>query len=137
MNIAKAARETGLTAKTIRYYESIGLVSPASRLENGYRSYDDKHLRELRFISHARELGFTLEECGELLGLYKTDNRRSADVKALAQARIEDIENKINQLQTMRDSLKELASCCHGDDRPDCPILDSLAELPAQKKAGL
>ena len=127
MNISKASDATGLTAKTIRYYESIGLVTPAARRDNGYRDYDESHVRELRFVSHARELGFSLEECGELLGLYNSDSRRSADVKALAVARIRDIEQKINQLQAMRESLKTLASCCHGDDRPDCPILDNLA----------
>ncbi|WP_281647380.1 Cu(I)-responsive transcriptional regulator [Parendozoicomonas sp. Alg238-R29] len=127
MNISKASEATGLTAKTIRYYESIGLVSPASRKDNGYRDYDNQHIRELKFVSHARELGFSLEECGELLGLYQKSDRKSADVKAVALARIDDIDQKIVQLQAMRDSLKTLASCCHGDDQPGCPILDNLA----------
>ncbi|MTI15155.1 Cu(I)-responsive transcriptional regulator [Sansalvadorimonas verongulae] len=127
MNISKAAETTGLTAKTIRYYESIGLMSPAYRKANGYRDYDDQHIRQLNFLRHARELGFSLDQCGELLGLYQKSDRRSADVKAMALARIDDIEQKITQLQTMRDSLKELASCCHGNDQPDCPILDNLA----------
>ena len=127
MNISKAAEATGLTAKTIRYYESIGLMAPAHRKANGYRDYDSEHIRQLNFLRHSRELGFSLEECGELLGLYQKSDRRSADVKAMALARIDDIEQKIAQLQTMRDSLKELASCCHGNDQPDCPILDNLA----------
>ncbi|MCL6271538.1 Cu(I)-responsive transcriptional regulator [Sansalvadorimonas sp. 2012CJ34-2] len=127
MNISSAAEATGLTPKTIRYYESIGLVSPASRRDNGYRDYDDQHVRELLFISQARELGFSLEECGELLNLYKDKGRKSADVKAIAHARIEDIDQKISRLQTVRESLQQLVTCCHGDERPDCPILDSLA----------
>lgn len=127
MNISKAAEATGLTPKTIRYYESIGLMSPANRRDNGYREYASQHIRQLKFIGHARELGFSLDECGELLGMYQKSDRKSADVKAMALARIADIEQKISQLETMRNSLKELASCCHGDDQPDCPILDNLA----------
>ncbi len=127
MNISKASAATGLTPKTIRYYESIGLVSPASRRENGYRDYDLQHIRELRFVSHARELGFSLEECGELLELYNNKARKSADVKSLAKKRIEDINQKIARLQAVKESLEQLATCCHGDNRPDCPILDSLA----------
>ena len=127
MNISKVAEATGLTAKTIRYYESIGLISLAHRKANGYRDYDDLHIRQLNFLRHARELGFSLEQCGELLGLYQKSDRRSADVKAMALARIAEIEQKIAQLETMRSSLRELASCCHGDDQPDCPILDNLA----------
>ena len=127
MNISSAAKATGLTPKTIRYYESMGLLSPAQRQENGYRDYSESHLREMSFIRHARELGFTLEECGELLELYKDDSRRSASVKALALKKIADIEVKIAQLQEISSSLKALTTCCHGDDLPDCPILDRLA----------
>ena len=128
MNISKVAQLTGLTAKTIRYYESIELITPANRRENGYRAYNDSHLRELSFISHARELGFTLKECADLLNLYKDQGRKSADVKALALRKVEDIEQKIVQLQTIRDSLKSLTECCHGDELPDCPIIDRLAD---------
>lgn len=131
MNISKAAKLTGLTAKTIRYYESIDLISPAARRENGYRDYSEKQLRELGFVHHAREQGFTLEECRELMGLYRDQSRKSSDVKALAQEKIQDIENRIQSLQKMKESLSELVSCCAGDDRPDCPIIDSLA---AEKK---
>ncbi len=127
MNISKAAAATGLTAKTIRYYESINLVSPADRLPNGYRAYSERHIRELNFISHSRELGFTLEECGELLSLYQDTNRKSGAVKALALTRMESIQQKITQLQRMHDSLSEVASCCQGNDRPECPILEKLA----------
>ncbi|WP_252178105.1 Cu(I)-responsive transcriptional regulator [Endozoicomonas sp. 4G] len=128
MNISKAAQATGLTAKTIRYYESLELISPAHRLDNGYRDYNESHLRELSFISHARELGFTLKECSDLLGLYNDRHRKSADVKSLALQKIVDVEEKISQLQVIRKSLKQLTQCCHGDDRPDCPIIDRLVE---------
>ena len=127
MNISQAAQKTGLTSKTIRYYESIGLIQPASRQANGYRNYSELHLRELRFVAHARDMGFTLEECRELLGLYRDKSRRSADVKALTREKIDDINHKIRALETMRDSLMNLSDCCHGDERPDCPILDNLA----------
>lgn len=127
MNISQAAKTTGLTAKTIRYYESRELISPAARLTNGYRDYHESHLRELSFVHHARELGFTLEECAELLGLYKNHERKSADVKALAQQKIADVENKIAQLNAIRKGLKELVNCCQGDDQPACPILEKLA----------
>ncbi|WP_020585173.1 Cu(I)-responsive transcriptional regulator [Endozoicomonas elysicola] len=127
VNISQAAKTTGLTAKTIRYYESRKLISPAARLANGYRDYNQSHIRELSFVHHARELGFTLEECADLLELYRNKERKSSDVKALAQQKMTDIENKIAQLQTIRESLKELVSCCQGDDQPACPILEKLA----------
>ncbi len=127
MNISKAAKATGLTPKTIRYYESIELISPAYRQDNGYREYNDANLKELTFISQARELGFTLKECAELLNLYKDKSRKSADVKALAIRKIEDMEKKIAQLQSIRDSLKIMTECCQGDELPHCPIIDSLA----------
>ena len=127
MNISQAAKHTGLSNKTIRYYESIGLVTPAARSANGYRMYGEQQLKELRFVHHARDLGFTLDECQELLNLYKDHSRKSADVKAVARNRIEDINQRILQLQTMKDSLTKLVDCCHGNDRPDCPILDGLS----------
>ena len=130
MNISQAAKHTGLSNKTIRYYESIGLVSPASRGDNGYRLYGEKQLKELRFVHQARDLGFTLDECRELLNLYNDRSRKSADVKTLARNRIDDINQKILQLQTMKDSLTKLVDCCHGNDRPDCPILDGLSKEP-------
>lgn len=128
MNISQAAKHTGLSNKTIRYYESIGLVSPASRGANGYRLYGEQQLKELRFVHQARDLGFTLDECRELLTLYNDHSRKSADVKTIARNRMEDIDQKILQLQTMKDSLTRLVDCCHGNDRPDCPILDGLSK---------
>ena len=128
MNISQAAKHTGLSSKTIRYYESIGLISPASRGANGYRLYGEKQLKELSFVHQARDLGFTLDECRELLTLYNDRSRKSADVKTIARSRIEDINQKILQLQTMKDSLTKLVDCCHGNDRPDCPILDGLSK---------
>ena len=127
MNISQAAQQTGLSSKTIRYYESIDLVHPASRGDNGYRIYRDKQVRQLQFVHQSRELGFTLEECRELLGLYNNDARKSADVKAMTLEKIADIDEKLHQLQTMRDSLAQLTECCNGDDRPDCPIIERLA----------
>ncbi|MGI9275225.1 MAG: Cu(I)-responsive transcriptional regulator [Endozoicomonas sp.] len=128
MNISEASRKSGLTSKTVRYYESIGLIEPASRSANGYRTYGDSQLRELGFVHHARELGFTLDECRELLNLYRDRSRKSGSVKAMAMDKINDIQTRIDKLETMKQSLSELASCCAGDDRPDCPILDSLAK---------
>ena len=127
MNISKAAEATGLTSKAIRYYEEMGLITPAMRKDNGYRDYSDTHLRELLFISQSRELGFTLKECADLINLYKDQGRKSADVKKLALQKIEDVENKISQLHIIRKSLNEMTECCHGDEMPDCPILDKLA----------
>ncbi len=127
MNIGEAADKAGLPRKTIRFYEEIGLVSPPVRAGNGYRTYDDRDVHVLRFVQRARSLGFTVEECRELLGLYGDENRASADVKALALRRINDIEGKIRDLRGLKSTLMHLAERCHGDDRPDCPILDDLA----------
>ncbi|WP_330927137.1 Cu(I)-responsive transcriptional regulator [Candidatus Sororendozoicomonas aggregata] len=127
MNISSAAALTGLTAKTIRYYESIQLITPAQRQDNGYRDYLPSHIEELNFISHARGLGFTLKECAELLSLYRNRRRKSHTVKKLTINKIAHIDNKIAQLTTIRDSLKQLAQCCHGDEMPVCPILDHLS----------
>ncbi|PJG58021.1 Cu(I)-responsive transcriptional regulator [Aeromonas cavernicola] len=126
MNISKVAKATGLTAKTIRYYESIGLITAPTRSDNGYRRYADSALRELRFIKRARETGFNLEECQELLALYRDKQRTSAQVKKLAQEKIVDLRERIAGLQAMLSSLESLVGCCHGDDRPECPILDEL-----------
>ncbi|TDI56652.1 MAG: Cu(I)-responsive transcriptional regulator [Alphaproteobacteria bacterium] len=126
MNIGQAALASGLPAKTIRYYEEIGLVEPARR-GNGYRAYSGAHLHNLRFLARARSLGFSIQECRRLLSLYDDGNRASADVKLLAQAHIASIEEKITQLEGMKATLTGLVAACHGDDRPDCPILDDLA----------
>lgn len=127
MNISEAADRSGLPAKTIRYYEEIGLVAPADRLANGYRDYDDRAVHTLNFLHRARNLGFSVEDCRALATLYTDRNRRSGDVKAVAMARIDDIDRKLAELQAMRRTLQHLADRCHGDDRPDCPILDDLA----------
>lgn len=126
MNIGSASAQSGLPAKTIRYYEDIGLVAP-QRSKNGYRDFSDSDLHKLAFVQRARSLGFSIEECRALLSLYDDHSRASADVKALAQAHLAQIENKIAGLQAMHETLAELVHKCHGDTRPDCPILDGLA----------
>ena len=127
MNIGAAAKASGLSAKMIRYYESIGLLHAANRSDNGYRHYSPKDLQQLAFIKRARDLGFTLEEVGKLLALWQDRERASADVKALATEHIAELERKISALVSLRNSLNELVTCCHGDQRPDCPIIKALA----------
>ena len=126
MNIGTAAQASGLPAKTIRYYEEIGLVAPARR-DNGYRDYDEADVHRLRFLHRARGLGFSIDDCRHLLSLYDDKHRASADVKALARQRIGDIDAKIAELQSLRGTLSALVHACHGDERPDCPILNELA----------
>jgi Cu(I)-responsive transcriptional regulator len=126
MNIGQAAQLSGLPAKTIRYYESIGLVRPAARRSSGYRDYDEADARRLRFIAQARALGFVVEEVRALLALYEDKSRASADVKKLVMRHIGAIDAKITDLQRLKAALAHLAKRCHGDDRPECPILDSL-----------
>ena len=133
MNIGEAASKSGLPAKTIRYYEDIGLVEPKGRKANGYRDYDEQDLHLLRFVQRARSLGFTVEQCRELLDLYRDRSRASADVKAIAQSRIVDIRRKIDELKSMQATLVMLLEHCHGDSRPECPILDDLAGLRADR----
>lgn len=127
MNIGDAAKASDLPTKTVRYYADIGLVTPAARRNNGYRDYGDIEVHKLRFVQRARGFGFSIEDCRELLALYEDRERASADVKAIAMERIGDIEAKMAQLQSLKDELERLASNCHGDDRPDCPILDRLS----------
>ncbi|MGB0572840.1 MAG: Cu(I)-responsive transcriptional regulator [Alphaproteobacteria bacterium] len=127
MNISEAAEQAGLPAKTIRYYEDIGLVETARRRDNGYRDYAERDVHMLRFLSRARGLGFSVEDCRALVALYADTDRKSADVKEIALNRVTDIDAKITELQAMRATLVELAETCHGDDRPDCPIIDDLA----------
>ena len=128
MNIGLASRASGLPAKTIRYYDDIGLVEPARR-GNGYRAYSHEHLHNLRFLGRARSLGFSIERCRRLLSLYEDHSRASSDVKKMAQAHIASIEEKIAQLEGMKATLAGLVAACHGDERPDCPILDDLAGM--------
>lgn len=131
MNIGQAAEQSGLPIKTIRYYEEIGLVAPGRR-DNGYRRYTEPDLHKLAFLQRARGLGFSIEECRALLSLYEDKHRASAGVKKLALDRIADIDRKLNELQSLRSTLTRLADSCHGDNRPDCPILDDLAKGIAQ-----
>ena len=126
MNIGDAAERSGLPAKTIRYYEDIRLVKPA-RGENGYRDYSSEDVHRLRFLQRARGLGFSVEECRQLLSLYGDKRRESADVKAVAEAKLIEIDRKIAELVSLQKTLRHLVHACHGDDRPDCPILDELS----------
>ena len=127
MNIGEAAALSGVTTKTIRYSESIGLIAPAPRTVGGYRSYGDNDVAFLNFIHRARGLGFSVADVNGLLELYHDKNRASADVKALATRHVKSIDTKIAELETIRSTLRHLIEKCHGDDRPACPILDDLA----------
>ncbi len=127
MRIGQAASATGVSAKMIRYYESIGLLPPMGRTEAGYRVYGPVDLHSLRFIRRARDLGFSIETITELLTLWRDRSRHSADVKRLAEAQIAMLQAKIEALQSMVGTLSHLAHGCHGDSRPDCPILEDLA----------
>ncbi|GAB4225471.1 MAG: Cu(I)-responsive transcriptional regulator [Kiloniellaceae bacterium] len=137
MNIGTAARQSGVPAKTIRYYESVGLIQPAERSASGYRVYDKQDVETLRFVQRARSLGFSVEEVGSLLALWRDRGRSSSEVKALARHRVEDIDRKIAELTEMRATLQDLMERCHGDARPECPILQGLAgkRKPAEKGA--
>lgn len=127
MNIGQAAKKSGLSAKMIRYYESIGLLEAAHRSDSGYRIYSAQDLHTLTFIKRSRDLGFSLEEVGKLLTLWQDRHRASADVKALARQHIVELNRKIEELAGLRDTLQDLVQHCHGDHRPDCPILKDLA----------
>jgi len=127
VNIGEISRDTGVTSKTIRYYESIGLIAAAARQANGYRDYGPNDIAVLRFVSRSRALGFSLDEVRNLLTLWHDKERASADVKALALEHVAGIENRIAELQSMKNTLLDLTEKCHGDDRPDCPILEDLA----------
>jgi len=127
MNISQVATASGLPAKTIRYYEEIGLIRPM-RGENGYRAFRDSDLHKLAFVARARSLGFSIEECRALLALYEDRARASADVKALAVTHLAQIRVKIGELRAMEATLADLVQACSGDHRPDCPILRGLAQ---------
>lgn len=127
MNIGQAARRSGFSSKTIRYYESIGLIAPARRTEAGYRVYGETDIETLRFVQRARALGFSVAEVGNLLTLWHDKERESAQVKQLAQDHVRRIDAKIDELQSMRGTLTHLIERCQGDSRPDCPILEDLA----------
>ncbi len=127
MNIGQAAADSGVTAKMIRYYESIGLMGPAMRSESGYRQYSETEVQTLRFIKRSRDLGFSLGRIKTLIGLWQDTSRKSGDVKKLARQHIAELNEDISKLQSIRDQLEHLADCCHGDNRPDCPILADLS----------
>jgi MerR family copper efflux transcriptional regulator len=126
MNIGAASRHSGLPSKTIRYYEEIGLLT-ADRALNGYRDYSTEDVHRLRFLQRARGLGFSVEECRELLSLYSDRDRASSDVKAIANEKLAEMDRKIEELKGLRRMLGHLVDNCHGDARPDCPIIDGLA----------
>jgi MerR family transcriptional regulator, copper efflux regulator len=126
-NIGQAAALSQVSAKMIRHYERIGLIPPASRTDAGYRLYDAADLHRLRFIRRARRLGFSIAQIGELLALWNDPGRASADVKRLARSHIEMLSRKLREIEAMKRALQTLARDCHGDARPDCPILDDLA----------
>src|SRR5690554_1075049 len=130
MNIGEAAKASGVSAKMIRYYEAIGLIPAPARTAAGYRVYSDSDIHTLRFVRRARDLGFSVERISRLLALWQDRSRASADVKRLALAHVEELERKARDLQEMAKTLKHLANTCHGDSRPDCPIIASLAEQP-------
>lgn len=127
MNIGQASRASGVSAKMIRYYEGTGLIDAARRSDSGYRQYSDDDVQTLRFIRRSRDLGFSLDRIRTLIGLWQDRSRKSADVKRLAGQYIAELDEDIRKLQSIRDQLAHLAACCHGDNRPGCPILEDLA----------
>ncbi|KRC28971.1 Cu(I)-responsive transcriptional regulator [Acidovorax sp. Root219] len=131
VSIGEAARRAGVSARMVRHYESLGLVAGVARTDSGYRQYTAADVHGLRFIRRARDLGFSMEEIAGLLALWQDRSRASSQVKRIAQAHIEDLNERIAAMQAMQRSLQTLVSCCHGDERPDCPILDDLAGEPA------
>ena len=135
MNIGQAARASGVSAKMIRHYEGMGLLPPAQRSEAGYRQYGERELHTLRFVRRARDLGFSLDEIRQLLELWGNRARSSKQVKALAAAHVDALNQKIAELQAMKATLQTLVQHCHGDERPDCPILESLEAEPGATPA--
>lgn len=127
LTIGEAAKQTGVPAKTIRYYEETGLIPLAERAANGYRLYGERALHLLRFVKRARDLGFSVQDVGGLLALWANDSRASSEVKELATRHLGEIEEKITALQVLRNTMRTLIDSCHGDDRADCPILEDLA----------
>lgn len=136
MNVSQAAQRSGLPAKTIRYYEDVGLIQP-DRDTNGYRRFTDADIHSLAFLKRARGLGFSIEECRQLMMLYKDKGRASQDVREIAVAHVAAIDAKLAELQSMRRTLDTLIHACHGDQRPDCPILDDMAGDLASKESAL
>ena len=127
MNIGEVAKLSGISAKTIRYYESVGLLPKPLRAANGYRYYRENDLQTLRFIHRSRNLGFTIKDIRDLLGLWQDTGRASADVREVAKRHVSEIERRLEEMESVRQTLMQLIHKCHGDDRPDCPILQDLA----------
>ncbi len=127
MNIGQAANASGITAKMIRHYEAVGLLPPAFRTEAGYRQYSDEDVHTLQFIRRSRDLGFSIDEIRDLLSLWQDRERPSREVKALAKRHVDDLDSRMQKLQSMKLALEHLVHGCRGDDRPNCPILDGLA----------
>ena len=133
-SIGRAAEISGVTSKMIRHYESLGLIPKAARTLGDYRVYTESEIHALRFIRRARGLGFSMSEIGDLLGLWRNQRRASKEVKRLALKHVAELDSKIEELQSMRTALAELAAHCHGDGRPDCPILDDLSQIGSGKE---
>jgi MerR family copper efflux transcriptional regulator len=128
VNIGEAARLSGVSAKMVRHYEGLGLLPRVARTDSGYRQYSEPEVHTLRFIKRARELGFSMEEIGELVGLWQNRRRASANVRKVAQKHAEDLAQRIAAMQEMQRTLRHLIHCCQGDERPECPILEELAK---------
>ncbi|HUJ86481.1 MAG TPA: Cu(I)-responsive transcriptional regulator [Burkholderiales bacterium] len=137
MNIGAAARRSGVSAKMIRHYEGIGLIPKAARTCSGYRTYSDRDVHTLRFVRQARSLGFSIKQIEQLLGLWRNQRRSSRDVKALALEHVAELDQRIAELEAMKRTLQALAARCHGDERPECPILDRLAAAPNRAASGV
>ncbi|EQB07425.1 MerR family transcriptional regulator [Sphingobium quisquiliarum P25] len=137
MNIGAASQASGVSQRMIRHYEKIGLIPAPPRRDSGYRDYADADVHRLRFIANARDLGFPIEDIRDLLGLWSNNQRASAEVKALAVARAEELGRKAEALQALRQTLLELAERCHGDDRPDCPIIERMSGEDDRDAAGV
>ena len=135
--IGETAERSGFSASALRYYEGIGLVEPSTRTTAGYRLYTDREVHTLRFIRRARDLGFSMAEIAELLRLWQDRARASASVRRIASRHVEELERKIAELTTMRRTLEQLVACCHGDGRPDCPILEELEGVPRDHSGGV
>jgi MerR family transcriptional regulator, copper efflux regulator len=126
LNIGEAARRSGVSAKMVRHYESLGLLPAVNRTESGYRQYGDSEVHTLRFIRRARDLGFSMAEIAELLKLWQDRRRSSHQVHRIAQRHVDELTRKLHEMEAMRRTLQHLIDCCHGDERPECPILEEL-----------
>jgi MerR family copper efflux transcriptional regulator len=135
MGIGQASERSGVSARMLRHYEGLGLLSGVARTESGYRQYTEADIHSLRFIKRARDLGFSMAEITELLGLWQNRRRASSSVKRVAEKHLAELEQRIADMQAMQRTLSTLVHCCHGDSRPDCPILDDLAGAAAPRAA--